>query len=275
MNLITIPIKSLRTEAPERTKLGNKIDSMKWSYLCFVTMVHLLWANGAIAQRIELKSLAIKEDKLEINFDLVDSVEARFYTIRVYSSADGYLNPLEKTKGDFGLAVKPGPNKKITWSFNDELSPGFADKIAIEIRAKIFIPFINTESINQYKVFKRKRTYNLTWSGGTPQNILNFDLLKGEEKVTTFPDVSNVGHHSFEFPVYIKPGNGYRFRISDTKNKDELVFTDEFRVKRKIPLSAKLLPGLLLGFGAYFLFTNETSESDIPDAPINNLPPKS
>lgn len=249
---------------------------MKRYWRCFgLPILVILLTNHAYGQFIELKSLALNENKLEIKFNLVDSVEERFYTIRVYSSVDGYLNPLEKIQGDYGLAVKPGPNKIVTWAFKEELAPGFNDKVSIEIRARIFIPFINTESINQYKVFKRKRKYNLTWSGGSPQNVMNFDLLAGDKKITTFPNIANVGHHSFEFPAHVKPGGGYRFRISDTKNKDEIVFTEYFKIRRKVPLIAKILPGLVMASVVYLLLPDGKKESDIPEAPVGSLPPRS
>jgi hypothetical protein len=227
------------------------------------------------AQRIDLKSIEIKEGKLEIRYNLLDTIEGKFYSIRLYSSADGFLNPLEKTQGDVGLEVKAGGERVISWAFQQELPKGFEGKVAIEVRAKVFIPFINTESINQYKVFKRNRFYNLTWKGGTPQNVLNFDLIDGNKKVNTFPNVANVGHHSFKFPAHIKPGRGYRFRISDTKNKDEVVFTNEFLIKRKVPLLAKIVPVIFIGAGVYFLVQTGSGEDDIPVAPTDNLPPRS
>jgi hypothetical protein len=235
-----------------------------------------LFYSEAQAQRIELKSIEIKEGKLQIRYNLIDTIAGKFYSIRLYSSADGFLNPLEKTQGDIGLEVKAGGEKIISWTFQQELPKEFEGKVAVEIRAKVFIPFINTESINQYKVFKRNRGYNLTWKGGTPQNVLNFDLLDGNKKVITFPNVANVGHHSFEFPSHIKPGKGYRFRISDTKNKDEVVFTNEFIIKRKVPLLVKIVPVLFIGAGIYLLVpTGSGDEDDLPKAPVDNLPTKS
>lgn len=198
-------------------------------------------------QSIELKFVEIKQNKVVVHFDILDSLEARFYSIRVYSSVDGFLNPLEKVSGDAGLEVRPGKNKTVTWAASEELNSTFKDKVSLEIRGRIFIPFINTESINQYKVFKRKRKYDLTWKGGSPQNVLNFDLYKGEKKVTSFPNLANVGHHTFEFPNHVRPGNDYRFRISDAKNNEEVVFTSQFKLKRKVPLLLKVVP--LLGVG--------------------------
>jgi hypothetical protein len=81
---------------------------------------------------------------------------------------------------------------------------------------------------------------------------LNFDLYNGEKKVHTFPNLANVGHYSFEFPPHIKPNKNYRFRISDTKNKEEVIYTEPFKIKRKIPLLLKVIPTLAIGYAAYF-----------------------
>jgi len=216
------------------------------------------------AQSIELRSIEFVKNKMVIHYDLVDSVEGRFYSIRLYSSADGFLNAMQKILGDAGLEVKPGKDKRIEWSLGDELGTTFEGKVAVEIRGRQFIPFINTEGINVYKVFKRKRSYDLTWSGGTPQNILNFDLMKGDQKVMSFPNIANVGHHAFEFPTYVKPGKNYHLKISDSKNKEEEVKTTAFRIKRKIPLVVKALPVIALGVGVYFIATHKSSGGEEP-----------
>jgi Ser-Thr-rich glycosyl-phosphatidyl-inositol-anchored membrane family len=216
-------------------------------------------------QSIELKFVEIKQNKVVVHFDILDSLEARFYSIRVYSSVDGFLNPLEKVSGDVGLEVRPGKNKTVTWTASEELSSTFKDKVSLEIRGRIFIPFISTESINQYKLFKRRRKYELTWKGGSPQNILNFDLYKGEKKITSFTNVSNVGHHTFEFATHVRPGKGYRFKISDVKNKEEVVYTNQFTIRRKIPLLLKVLPLVAVGVALNFLNSTPAGESDIRD----------
>lgn len=237
---------------------------MKIRYCISLCLFALFLLKGVCqSQSIELKFVEIKQNKVIVHFDILDSLEDRFYSVRVYSSVDGYLNPLEKITGDVGLEVRPGKNKTITWAASEELNATFKDKVSLEIRGRIFIPFINTESINQYKVFKRKRKYDLTWKGGSPQNVLIFDLYKGEKKVTSFPNLANVGHHTFEFPSHVKPGNDYRFRISDAKNNEEVVFTNQFRMKRKVPLLLKVVPLLAMGVGLNFLLQST------PSAPVD------
>lgn len=227
-----------------------KVLSVSRLYL----LLFLLLSIYGHAQIIELKHVELQNNKVVVYYNLIDSVEGRFYSIRLYSSADGFLNPLEKIQGDVGLEVKPGLNKKIVWSVAEETAINLQQKISLEIRGRIFIPFINTESINQYKVFKRNRNYDLTWAGGSPQNILNFDLYNGDKKIASFPNIGNIGHHSFRFPAHTKPSKHYRFRISDSKNKEEVVFTQEFKIKRKVPLLAKIIPALAAGYFASILF---------------------
>jgi hypothetical protein len=227
--------------------------------------------QSAVAQNLELKQIQYLNNKVVLTSELTDSIEGRYYSVRVYSSADGFLNALEKVSGDVGLQLKSGKNKTITWSAAEELGNGFEGKIALELRARLFVPFISTESINAYKEFKRKRTYHLTWSGGTPQNILNFDLMKGTKKVISFPNVANVGHHAFEFPAYIKPAKNYHFRISDSKNKDEQVVTTPFRIKRKVPLVIKAIPVVAFVAVMYLVIAKDKnmgeSEIEMPITP--------
>lgn len=246
---------------------------MKWHVQSLLFSAFLMaYAIPCLSQKIELKHVEFKDNKVIINYRLLDSVAGRFYTIRLYSSGDGFLNPLSKVQGDVGLEIKPGLDKKIVWAVKDEDQINFEQKISIEIRARIFIPFIDLENINQYKVYKRNRSYNLTWSGGSPQNILNFDLYNGERKVTSFPNIGNVGHHTFRFPTHTKPSGNYRFRISDAKNKEEVVFTEEFRIKRKVPLLLKIIPVLAASYFASVLLKPEKDnglplpygDSDLP-----------
>jgi hypothetical protein len=225
------------------------------------------WTSFTVqAQQIELRAIEFAKNKMVIHYDLVDSVEGRFYSIRLYSSADGFLNAVQKIIGDAGLEVKPGRDKKIEWALGEELGTSFEGKLAVEVRGRQFIPFISADNINAYKVFKRKRNYNLTWSGGTPQNILNFDLMRGDKKVMSFPNIANVGHHAFEFPAYVKPGRNYHFKISDSKNKEEEVKTNTFRIKRKVPLVVKALPAIALGALVYVIATNKSSGGEEPIA---------
>ncbi|MBS1506699.1 MAG: hypothetical protein JSS79_08640 [Bacteroidetes bacterium] len=246
------------------------LGMMRWLVVgCMLTL-----SGAALGQSIELNYVEFSGGRLVVHYDLMDTVEGRFYSVRLYSSSDGFLNSVEKVSGDVGLEVRPGKDKKIYWDYKNETGTSLSGKLSIEIRGRLFVPFINTENISAYKVMKRNRRYNLTWSGGTPQNILNFDLMRGDKKVVTFPNLANVGHHAFEIPGYVRPGNNYHFRISDSKNKEDVVNTSLFRVRRKTPLAIKALAVAGFVAGVYMVVSGSSASSntDIPSFPVDKLP---
>ena len=76
-----------------------------------------------------------------------------------------------------------------------------------------------------------------------------------------------MGHYKLTLPKDVKPGKDYRFRISDTKNKDEVVYTGTFIVKRKTPLIVKILPVVAVGVGVVLLGGGDDGPSNIPNPP--------
>jgi hypothetical protein len=240
---------------------------MMRGYLFCISFLCALGHGSANGQTIKFTFAEVVDSKIVVHYELEDSVASRLFTIRLYSSLDNYINPLEEVSGDIGYELKPGSDKKIVWDAKRELGEKFDVGVSLEIKGKIFIPFISLDQINQYEVFKRKRAYNLTWSGGKPTNVLNFDLINRKGKVMTFPNIANVGYHSFEFPTFVKPGL-YHFKIADVKNKDEVVTSRNFRVKRKIPIVAKVIGAGIIGFMAAMLPRNVSDDRSLPAAPI-------
>ncbi len=223
------------------------------------------------AQQFDIKRVELANQQVIIHYDLNDTIPGRSYTLNVYSSTDNYLNPLQQLKGDIGMEVKPGYDKKISWDAKAELGDDFNGSVALEIRGRIYVPFVYFSSFNDYKSFKRGKPYEITWSGGTSRNILNFDLYRKEKKVATFANVANVGYYKMVLPKDTKPGKGYTFRVSDTKNKNEVVYTSAFKVKRKSPLLLKIIPLAVLGYLAYTFIGG--SDDPGPAGPTNIVDP--
>lgn len=217
----------------------------------------------AYSQKFTIRRVELAGDNINLYYDLIDSVASRTYTISVFSSRDNYVSTLDKVSGDVGLEVKPGGNRKITWKAKEELGPDFSGKVGLEVRGRLYIPFVRLDGLNT--TFKRLRPTAITWTGGTQQNILNFDLYRGEEKITSFPNIANVGNFTITIPSTVKPGSGYRFKITDTKNKDQIVYSPPFAVKRKVSLLLKAVPVALLGGAAFALSGGNKGPQNIPD----------
>jgi hypothetical protein len=228
--------------------------------------VALLTSLTVMSQTFSIRRLEVAGDKINLYYDLIDSVSSRTYTIALYSSHDNFVLPVQKVSGDLGLEVKPGRNKKIVWNAKEELGAAFNGKVGMEVRGRLYIPFVRLEGLN--KKLKRLTPTEITWSGGTQQNILNFDLYRGEERVTRFANIANVGHYTLTIPTTVKPGKGYRFKITDSRNKDQIVNSAPFKVKRKIPLLMKAIPVVVIGLGSYLVVLGNKGRREIPDPSI-------
>jgi len=225
--------------------------------------VALLTSLTVMSQTFSIRRLEVAGDKINLYYDLVDTVSSRTYTIALYSSHDNFVLPVQKASGDLGLEVRPGRNRKIVWNAKEELGAAFNGKVGLEVRGRLYIPFVRLEGLN--KKLKRLTPTEITWSGGTQQNILNFDLYRGEERVTRFANIANVGHYILTIPTTVKPGKGYRFKITDSRNKDQIVNSAPFRVKRKIPLLMKAIPVAVIGVGAYLVVSGNKGRREIVD----------
>jgi len=233
----------------------------KFFYLLIACMI----AVQADAQDFIINKIERTGSDVVIHYDLLDSITNRSYTINVYASTDNYINPLAEVSGDIGLEIKPGGNRKITWNAQKELGDDFNGTLSLEVRGRIYIPFVRLDGFDDFKIFKRNKDYKITWTGGRGNQVLNFNLYKGDEKITVFPNVANVGEYNLKFEQ-VKPGKGYYFKIEDNRNKDDVVLTETFFIKRKVPLLLKVVPLLAIGFVLSTLSSDgDGGDNSIPD----------
>ncbi len=212
----------------------------------------LVTARLAGAQEFSIKKIEITGESIVFHYDLVDTTKNRLYTVRAFTSKDDFLNPLVKVKGDVGLEVRPGINKKIMWD-PKELGAAYQGDVEVEVRGKVYVPFVQFTNLQDTKAIKRGKPTTLLWTGGTRQNILNFTLYKEEEVVAVISNIANSGNQDIVIPKSVKPGDGYYFIVSDTKNKDLMMKTSEFAVKRKTKTIFKIIPIALAGGLVYTL----------------------
>lgn len=217
------------------------------------TVLGCLLLQLSYAQEFAIKQVELAGEKVKLYYDLVDTTNQRTYTIYVYSSKDNFGAPLTKLSGDAGLEVRPGINRRIEWNVKEEFCAGFVGDIELEIRGRVYVPFIRFEGLSNTDVRKRGTPFIMKWNGGTRQNILNFQLYRGDKLVHTFPNVANASEHKMILPTSIKPGSSYFFRVADSKNPDQVVITAPFRIKRKVPLLLKALPIAALGAAIPFI----------------------
>ncbi|MEI9918444.1 MAG: hypothetical protein WDO14_06530 [Bacteroidota bacterium] len=216
-------------------------------HLLLITIIALAWSGHVHAQEFNIKLTEITPEQIIVHYDLVDTTKNRTYTVYVYSSRDNFLAPLTKVNGDIGLEVKPGLNHKIAWDSKAELGPTFNGSVELEVRGRVYVPFLRFTGFQDVKSVKRGVPFLIKWTGGTRQNILDFQLYKDNKLVYTFPNVPNASEYKLLIPTSVKSGKDYYLKVSDTKNKDQVVLTSKFQVKPKVPFLLKALPVVVIG----------------------------
>ncbi len=219
----------------------------------------LLSAVTAQSQEFDIKQVELTTEGVVLHYDLTDTTKNQFYTIHAFSSKDNFLNPLTRVKGDVGLEVRPGSNKRIVWD-PKEFGADYKGEVEIEIRGKLYVPFVRFTNLADYKAIKRGKPTTLLWTGGTRQNILNFNLYKDDQLITVIANIANSGSHEITIPKSVKPGSGYYFIVSDTKNKDLAMKTSSFTIQPKIRLVFKLIPVVAAGAIVYTLIPEPTPD---------------
>ena len=231
---------------------------------CLVVIALILGLSANVfSQEVLIDQIRVKGEDVILTFSLKDEDPDQRYSLHLYSSIDNFIQPLQLVEGDIGIDIPVGGNKQVIWHAGDELGADFDGDVALEIQGNIYTPFISIESFEAYGTLKRGKPYTFNWAGGRGDNVLRFELYQGDRKASVFEERPNVGSTSLVIPTDVKPGKDYRFRVSDVRNRDEIVYTGTFNVKRKIPLLMKI--GMFLGIagGTYFLIP-ETGEDVIP-----------
>lgn len=224
---------------------------------------------SVFAQNLVITSVSTKGNDVLIKYDLIDEEVNHKYTLRLYSSQDNYVQPLTAVEGDIGIDQTVGGNKQIIWHVKDDLGEDFKGDVALEIKGKIYIPFVELNNFEDINSMKRGRPYNVTWVAGRGSNVLTIDLFNGKNEIVhTYTNIANVGEYQMEIPKDIKPGKNYRFRITDQRNKEDVVFTPYFTIRRKVPLYAKVGLFGLLGSGLVLLSNQAGANSGPGEIPL-------
>jgi hypothetical protein len=226
-----------------------------------------------MAQNITIDQVELDGENVILYYTLKDEVAGHAYNISLYTSMDNYTLPVRNVSGDAGRLIAPG-EKRIVWDTRQETRLESNEKISFEIRARLYVPFIQINDFKDGKRLRRGNTYDIAWTGGQPQGRINIELFKDTERVSAFYNVANLGYWSFSIPAGIKPGS-YHLVISDSNKKDEFVQTEAFDVVRKVPLAAIVVSTAALGAVGYWTAGgNNTGDDDtiayFPNTPSGN-----
>jgi hypothetical protein len=201
--------------------------------------------SAALGQSVVIKKVELAGEQVIVHYDLDDSNPNNEYLINLYTSKDNYFAAVTKVSGDVGIDIKPGVGKKIIWKIREEYG-GYKGKLALEIRGRVYSPFVRLQNFDAKKKYKKGKTIDLKWKVGAP-NAINIELYNGGERVSGETNQPNNGEHKLFIPKHATKGKEYRIKFTDTRNQDEVVYSEPFSVGPKIPLWMIAAPVVVVG----------------------------
>jgi hypothetical protein len=224
------------------------------------------WITATVmAQTVTIKKVELSGENVIVTYDLEDSNPNNEYLLNLYSSRDNYNAPLVSVTGDVGMEIKPGADKKITWNILKEYG-NYKGKLALEIRGKVYVPFVRLQNFDAAKSYKKGKSYPVTWKVGG-SNPINIELYKGGQRISGDINQPNNGVHTLFIPKHAVPGKDYRLKISDARNSEEVIYTPYFKIAPGIPMWAKAAGGAVV-VGVIVFIATSGGDPDPGDDPV-------
>jgi len=224
----------------------------------FFTLSSIVFSIVASAQTVTIKKVELAGERVIVHFDLDDANSNHEFLLNLFSSNDNFTAPLSKVSGDVGPEVKPGLNKRIAWDILKEYG-GYKGKLSLEIRGKVYVPFVKLQNFETEKSYKRGKTYLLSLKAGNTDPI-HIELYKGSQRISGEMNHPNNGTYALTVPSNAAKGDDYRLKITDSKSNEEVIYSPFFKVRPKIPLLVKVLPVVVVA-GAVVALSGGKKES--------------
>lgn len=225
----------------------------------------LFLTTYAIGQEVDSISVTRTDDLFIVKYDFNKGEEGVDYELYLYGSHDNFSTPLKYTTGDVGKKIKIGAGKVIYWNAKKELG-NFKGDFTLKIKGSNYIPFVTFKNINKDLSIKRGHTFDIRWETSEKTSTVLFKIQRYGVPILDAQVVNNNGHFSWEIPAKVKPGKGYTVQIMDKENSLREETSEEFILRRKVPLAYKIIPmAVLAGTAAILLSTEE--KTGIPDPP--------
>jgi hypothetical protein len=224
------------------------------------------------AQTIDIDFIELVGRNVVVHYSLDDaSNSGRQFLVQLYSSQDNFTTPLTRVSGDFGPEVNAGFDKKIVWDVTNELG-AFKGNIALELRGRVYVPFVKIKDITEDKVFKRGKNYPINWTSGNLSGQVNIELFNAAgERMWGENNVPNVGKFDWYIPSGMKKGKDYKLKFTNIKDRNDVVYSMPFIIKPKIPLLLKIVGVGVITIGADLVLGGSKSSSPT-DQPLSRPP---
>lgn len=238
--------------------------------LLILTFILLFINLDILGQQIKNAKAKISDDIINITFDLISKNPNDKFSIKIYSSHDNFLKPLNLISGDVGDDIKPGVGKFAVFQAREELGV-FSGYIIFELRANVIISaqtispeqLVITDPTDGSKLKKGKNTL-IKWSGGKQENV-KMELFQNSNLLNPIATTTNLGSYNWTVPTDLK-GSNYSIKLFNINDPGRAVFSGAFKIKGKVPIYVYFIP-VVVGGVAVVLLSGGKKDKALPDAP--------
>lgn len=229
----------------------------------------ILFIIGAFSsvhgQELDSIAMSFEDGKVIVKYDFLEGEEGVDYELYLFGSHDNFMEPLQYTTGDVGKRVQIGTGKVIYWDAKTELG-NFKGDFSLKIKGAPYIPFVDFSNISSELKIKRGESFKIEWESSEKVDQVLLKIQRNGVPISDPLIIDNSGSFSWDIPTNLKAGKGYTVQILDTKNLLREETSEGFVIRRKIPLTYKIIPAALIaGTVAYFIFNQP--EEGIPGPP--------
>jgi len=203
------------------------------------------------AQKVDNVRATTSGDLIIITYDLSGTKPEERFSVKLYSSHNSFVTPVQQVTGDVGDNIIAGKDRRIAWSAKSEIKD-FKGNLSFEVRADLIIPAVVPEttpvtpsqfSFGALSSVKRGSNMQINWSGGSNTENVKLELLKEGAPQQTVMNSRNTGSYSWSVPSNMKPGT-YQLKITGTSSN---AVSSGFSIKHKVPTLLKVLPVVVIG----------------------------
>jgi len=231
-----------------------------------ILIILLISICSVFGQQIDNVWVKVSDNSLILSYNLETENPDDVFDIQVYSSFDGFKEPLSLVEGDVGSGIKSGEDKQIIWRLFDELGENNLE-LRIEIRAVVHSPFVTFQNIGSDLKVRRGTNFRLDWEGGDLNQIFSIELLSDENTISHIGNTLNNQFYDWKVPTNLDLDKPLKIKIVDINNPRNFSISNPFQIKRKIPWVYRVGVFVIVTSLSTWRLLSKDKNKDIPDPP--------
>ena len=236
---------------------------MKQLYL-LVTLVACCALSAKAQEVTNIVPSQMEDGRVKISYTLKGAYPDQMFSVKLYSSFNGFAKALEHVTGDANKDnITPG-NKEIIWDAAKEIT-AFEGELVFRVIATPVSDYSVLYPTEGEK-FKKGETMPIKWDGFNPQTSLRLELYKGNRSTKEITRTAQGYSYNWDINQAVRPGK-YSLRVSKAQNPKEFAQSGVFTIRRKVPIAITISGAALVSGAVAWYLTRPEDVEPLPEPP--------